>query len=155
AFWSRSSNRLQVWLERPAAEAEVRWTGSVPRPGDGDRFDVPTVRLLTPAAPPLTLHVAAREGWALEPAEATRLLPAPGTGTGGRAWEYRHDVGQPYRASFRVRPAAGVETDFRLTTVAAVREGRFTSTTTVEADVHQGELRNLLLTLRHAAGMEV
>ncbi len=42
--WSRTGPRLQIWLTRPVAEAVIGIAGSVKRPNDAGRFDVPSIR---------------------------------------------------------------------------------------------------------------
>jgi hypothetical protein len=150
--WSRAGKRLQVWLARPTAEAAVQWSGSVARPAGPGRFDVPLIRpraVLTGG----TLRVTARDGLALAPVLSTNLTETAPPSAGGREWAYAVAGPQPYKAAFRVRPAAG-GADFRLNTEATVRDRRLVATTTVTAQVHGGELQSFTVTARRGAGWD-
>jgi hypothetical protein len=147
--WSRTGSRLQAWLIHPVAETTVQVVGSVSRPTETARFDVPLIRPRA-AETSGTLRVAAVDGLTLTPVVANNLVEKAQLAPGGREMEYTFGP-QPFKAAFQVRFADGV-TDYRLRTEAALRDRVVTATTTIEARVRRGELRSFVVSTRAAGG---
>jgi hypothetical protein len=103
--WSRTNNRLQVWLNKPAAEATVRISGFVKRSAESDRFDVPPLRPRA-ALGGGVLRLTASEGVALTPVETTRLTES----SVGRERSFAIEPGPlsapPYKATIAVKSVA-------------------------------------------------
>jgi hypothetical protein len=102
--WSRSGTRVQAWLDRPAASAEVDlegWKDLVPE-GDGARFDLPGVRLLAAEAVTTAVRLTAAADLSITPQDTHLLAPLPDARP---ALSYAPSE-PAYGGRFRVRPAA-------------------------------------------------
>lgn len=82
--WGRTGNRVQVWLQQPATQAVVQWSGQLQplRYQAGEPVPVP----LTLPIPrfgtsghdaTVTLNVTTANGWTVEPGESDHLVPYP------------------------------------------------------------------------------
>jgi hypothetical protein len=130
--WSRSGNRVQAWLSRTTASAEVElsgWKELVPE-RDGLRFDLPGVRLLTTPGDATWLHLSAEKDFALEPGETSTLQPLPDARASEQDWTYAAR-GPVYGGRFHVRRiTAGAEA--RVLTILEAATGRLHLTAHVE-----------------------
>lgn len=140
--WSQSGDRLQVWLQGPAAEADVQLRGwcAVSPAGPGWTFQLPCLRLLSGQATTF-VRLTAGGGSALASAEPQGLLPLPDLRPSERERAYVA-AGPAYGGRFRLaeaQPAA----DARLLTFAEIRGKELVFTTTIDCLVRQGELRSL------------
>jgi hypothetical protein len=160
ANWTRTGGRLQVWLRRPVTETAVQWTGTVghARPGNAapaastvTKLDLPTIR---PVAMSFrgTVTVAAAQGVALSPMLATHLRPDDAAAGGVQTWTYATES-PSYQASFQLRPATS-DREFRVTTVAALRDGLFHADTTIETGKAPAARETLLVSVRPAGGFQ-
>jgi hypothetical protein len=152
--WSRIGGRVQVWLQRPTAEATLTLTGWMPRlPKEATRFDLPCLRLAAVRSQASTVRVIAGDGLALGTGKVQNLTPRPDLVVPKREWGYQADQ-ENYSGTFPVSPAA-TDADFSLLTFAEVRNRQLTFTSTLDCQVRQGELRNLTVTLRNWEGGDV
>ncbi|MCC6418931.1 MAG: hypothetical protein IT429_11910 [Gemmataceae bacterium] len=155
--WSRSDTRLQVWLEEPAARAEIRIDGWAAHPSaaqDGAKvFALPCLRLLSAALSVNRVRVSSSPDLVLEPDrqapfQGLQRLPVQDVGL-------TYEATQPtYRAAFRLRPSP-VRPQARTLAVGEVRDGTFVFTGHVEFRVAYGELRTAAVRLCNWEGGEV
>jgi hypothetical protein len=158
--WTRTGPRLQVWFRKAITDTSLQWNGSVDRtvrgPGSthavvATRFDLPTIR---PVAMPFhgTINVSAVDGWLLNPQQTAHLRPGE-TSQGGRpTWEYLSEAPN-YQATFQLRPAFS-DDQFRLTTVAGMREDGFRAETTIEFLGSRAEREPIIVTARPAGSVQ-
>src|SRR5262249_7053713 len=137
-----------------------KWSGSVSRAVPGTdtphaaaatKFELPMIR---PVAMPFrgTINVSAVDGWLLSPQQIAHLRPSE-TSQGGRP-SYQYLTEAPtYQATFQIRPATSDE-EFRITTVAAMREGGFRVDSTIEFFGRQAARESILVTARPAGNVQ-
>jgi hypothetical protein len=152
--WSRSGPRVQVWLQRSVAAAELQLSGWWLPPAGVARlthFDLPP---LAPVAAAVTTHVrlTAAPGLTLEPGKLHNLWrpPDPRPVTTGRelAWLTQ----QPeYGGDILVR-ADGAGVDVQVLTLADIRDRQLTFTARLDCQVRDSGLRTLTVVLRHWEG---
>jgi hypothetical protein len=130
--WSRAETRVQAWLDRAPASAEVElegWKELAPLK-DGARFDLPGVRVLSARAATTVVRLIAADGFGLTAEETPTLLPLPDSRASQRELSYR-PRGPAYGGRFHVHPvAAGAEA--HVLTTAEVVEGQLTFSSFVE-----------------------
>jgi hypothetical protein len=157
ANWTQTGGRLQVWLRRRVAETTIQWTGTVGRPAaqqsapaaaTATRFDLPVIR---PVAMSFrgTVNIGADAGWLLTPLQTTHLRTADAVDGSRHAGSYVTES-PAYQAAFQIRPAA-MDDEFRLTTVAGLRDGSLHADTTVETAKGHLTGATLVVTARAAA----
>jgi hypothetical protein len=151
--WSRTGDRLQVWLQRTAAETTVTFSGWLPRPDAAAAFALPVVRCLSAADQVTRLRLTAAAGLRLQTGAVRNLTAVPAPRTAGVGLTYTA-ANPDYAGTFRTmadpgRAAAGV------LTLVEVREGRLTFTALVDYPVPERGARSLTLRLRHWDGGDV
>src|SRR5262249_55211525 len=150
---TRFGPRLQVWLQRPVGETTVQLTGWLPRsPKEPAQFNLPLVRVADMKRAKTTVRLSG-EGLVLTPGKMQNLTARPELRAPGAdlVFEGEQDVyGGPVQTSPAVASA-----DFRLLTFAEVQERDLRVTATLRGTVRQGELRNLLVTVRNWDGGEL
>jgi hypothetical protein len=153
--WTRTDTRVQVWFERPVAETTVQLTGWLPRPEQGPpaRFDLPCVLLRTAQTQTTLVRLTAVDNQVLEPVHPQGLQPAPQSRTSEWERAYVAEHAQ-YGGTFQTRPAH-TDAEARVLTNAFVRDRNLTFVATVEYRVQKGELRKLIVHLRHWKGRAV
>jgi hypothetical protein len=150
--WSQSGNRLLVWLDKTRNETKLQMTGWLPlaQPKDGPRFDLPCLRLLGAQTQQTTVHVVARGGLAVRPAELRNLLSL--SEQQGAETEWAFTSKQPsYGGSFSVHQAAA-SADVRTLTFLEVEKRQVKFTTTIQL---KSDLRTVQVHLRDWPGEDV
>lgn len=151
--WTRSSGRVQVWLQKPVAETTLQMSGWLPRsPHESGHFDVPPLPI-GPRPQTTTLHVIAGDGLTLLPQALRNLTAQPEQGVPGREWVYTTES-SGYGVRFQTSSAVA-NTRFRLLTFAEARDGQLAFVTTLQCQVLRGDLRSLTVALRNWEGGEV
>lgn len=146
--WSRTGDRLLIWLDRPRVNATVRWFGRAPRAADSGRWDVPMVRPVDTEGA-LRITVSGRPGWDLALTAVQQLVADPGGSTGLR-WTLTGPT-QPYRLVMQER-AALPASDVHLRTGVTCADGGFSSTTTIDLRWRRGEVRSFVVQCRASPG---
>ncbi len=151
-YWSQSGNRVQAWLSRSPTGVDLRITGwkDLIAEKEGARFDLPRVRMISPAVPTTAVRLSVPTELALTPVEIGTLTALPDAPSGERELSYSPRVPQ-YGGRFLVRPAAATAA-IRMFTALEVRDRQLTFTTQVECRPLKGELRTVRLRLRHWEG---
>jgi len=149
--WSRAGNQLQIWLQKPAAEATLSLSGWLPRvPKEPGRWDLPVLRLQG-LAHPTTLRLIAGDGLAIAPAALQNLVPRTGAGVPGRDLVYGTKDPDDYRGRFITSPSPA-RSDFYLLTFAEVRDRELWFVVTLNCPPTRADKRNLTITLRNWEG---
>jgi hypothetical protein len=153
--WTRTGNRLLVWLQRTTGTTRVEVTGWLPLTPDGPageaRLDLPCLRLVSARKQSTRLYITAGAGLSLTPSGLRQLWPAPDPRPSGQELGYVTE--QPsYGGTCRVRPG---DTAVRVLTFAEVRGRRLTFTAQVHYRVRRGELRTAHVRLRNWEGEKV
>jgi hypothetical protein len=151
--WSRVGDRLQVWLQRTAAETTVSFGGWLPRPDAATPFALPAVRCLSAAEQATRLRLTAATGLSLRASELQNLSAAPAPRPGVSGLTYTSPA-PDYAGTFRTVPDAG-RAAIGVLTFVEVREGRLTFTALVDYPIPERGPRNLTLRLRHWDGSDV
>jgi hypothetical protein len=150
--WSRSGSRVQAWLGRAPAAAEVELEGwkELTPDGDGARFDLPGVRLVSSHADTAWVRLTAAADFALAPEDTRALWPLPDPRASDRDLSYA-PRGSSYGGRFHVRRAAAGAAARVLTAVEAAA-GRLVLTAHVEYRPEGGGGRGVEVRLRHWDG---
>ncbi len=117
---------------------------------EGGRFDLPRVRLVSPAVPTTAVRLSVPAEFALTPVEIGTLAAMPDAPSGERELSYNPRVPQ-YGGRFLVRPATATAA-VRMFTALEVRDRQLTFTTQVECRPLKGELRTVQVRLRRWDG---
>jgi hypothetical protein len=150
--WSRFGNHVQVWLDRAPAAADVELEGwmELTPDGDGARFDLPGVRLLSAQADTAWVRLIAATDFGLTPEDTHTLWPLPTPRFFERDLSYE-PRGPVYGGRFRVhRVTPGAEA--RVLTTAEAVAGRLVFTAHVEYRPDQNGGRGVEVRLRHWDG---
>lgn len=103
--WSRQGTRVQVWLRRAVAAAELRVTGVFRAARAGvRRFSVVPVRVAGAGPGATRVRVEAEAGYRLEALRLNRLKPLPDTRGSPEAFDYLADS-EDYGAEFAMDPS--------------------------------------------------
>jgi hypothetical protein len=98
AGWGRSGTTVQAWLKQPAADVLVRWSGSLPTPGE---LPLPRWGTALPPAEPTAVRVRAADGYAVRPVSTEGLKAKPVAVEGELTFTAE---GQPPPPKFEVTP---------------------------------------------------
>ncbi|MBL8797835.1 MAG: hypothetical protein JNM56_28315 [Planctomycetia bacterium] len=152
--WTRAGGRLQVWLQKPVAEANLQLTGWLPRPPKEQlQFNLPPIHLLDMQKQTTTVRVSVGEGVTVTPGKLQNLLHLPEASTAGRDWTYLAEQDN-YGGAFATASATATA-DFRLLTFAEVQDRELRFIATLDCSVKSGELRNLTVAVRNWDGGEL
>jgi hypothetical protein len=151
-YWSQSGNRVQAWLSRSPTGVDLRITGwkDLTPEKEGARFDLPRVRLVSPAVPITAMRLSVPAELALTPVEIGSLSALPDAPAGDRELSYSPRVPQ-YGGRFLIRPATATAS-VRMFSAFEVRERQLTFTTQVDCRPLKGELRSVQVRLRRWDG---
>jgi hypothetical protein len=151
-YWSQSGNRVQAWLSRSPSGVDLRITGwkDLTPEKEGARFDLPRVRLVSPAVPTTALRLSVPAELALTPVEIGTLVALPDAPAGERELSYSPRVPQ-YGGRFLIRPATATAS-VRMFTAFEVRDRQLTFATQVECRPLKGEYRRVQVRLRRWDG---
>lgn len=161
--WSRSGSRVQVWLQRSGAAAEVHLTGWLALPAPRTRneagqavfesttFALPSIRLAS-GDQQTVVRLSAGPGLALKPQQLENLQSPPGLRPSDQELEYLVAGPNPvYRGVFEVHSAVA-RTDVQVLTLFEVRDQAVTFLTSIDCRVLQGSLRALTIHLQNWDG---
>jgi hypothetical protein len=153
--WSRTGNRVQIWLKEPARQAILVLEGWAPpaEPAGGGRegrFDLPSWHFLNADASAALVHVTSDPELAVELTGSRNLAPAPLTlpvleQLPTKILTYVTEPGS-YEGQFRVR-ANPVTVLTRSLTQIERRAGGLEFTALVRCEIPYGELRHFLVEL--------
>jgi hypothetical protein len=143
--WSRTSNRVQAWLDHTMGVVDVELDGwkELAQEKDGARFDLPGVRLLSARAATTSVRLTPTADLVLTAEDTQSLLPLPDP----RSSECYAPRGPAYGGRFRIRRAA-LGAEARILTTAEVVAGQLAFTSHIEYR-SDGDGHSVEVLLRH------